>query len=233
MSSILSCSTAAILAGLLVVGTSVAQQPQAGPDNPPPDSGRPLLDEQLLEDLAPPANPQTTRPAEPSAGEDLGQAGQTTPLALALEHMRAAHGQLVADDPSTAAQRQRQALEQLALAMAQAQRSSQSNSQRQARSSTPEEAGGGEDQQPEGAAAGADPMGESSGARGSGTSTAAGGAPAMRERNWGHLPERVRQQLQSAAIERFLPQYEELIEEYYRRLAEQPEAPAGGEPASP
>jgi hypothetical protein len=34
------------------------------------------------------------------------------------------------------------------------------------------------------------------------------------------LPERIRQQLQNAAVERFLPKYEDLIEAYYRRLAE-------------
>lgn len=37
---------------------------------------------------------------------------------------------------------------------------------------------------------------------------------------WGHLPERVRQQMQNASVERFLPKYEKLIEEYYKRLAE-------------
>jgi hypothetical protein len=37
---------------------------------------------------------------------------------------------------------------------------------------------------------------------------------------WGHLPERMRQQLQNAAGERFLPKYEDLIEAFYRRLAE-------------
>jgi hypothetical protein len=38
---------------------------------------------------------------------------------------------------------------------------------------------------------------------------------------WGHLPERIRQQLQSAAVERFHPKYEDLIEAFYQRLAEE------------
>lgn len=38
---------------------------------------------------------------------------------------------------------------------------------------------------------------------------------------WGHLPERIRQQLQSAAVERFHPKYEDLIEAFYRRLTEE------------
>jgi hypothetical protein len=38
---------------------------------------------------------------------------------------------------------------------------------------------------------------------------------------WGHLPPKVRDQLQSSAPEEFLPKYEKLIEEYYKRLAEE------------
>lgn len=38
---------------------------------------------------------------------------------------------------------------------------------------------------------------------------------------WGHLPERVRRQMRSAAGVEFLPQYRRLIEAYYRRLAEE------------
>jgi hypothetical protein len=37
---------------------------------------------------------------------------------------------------------------------------------------------------------------------------------------WGHLPERVRQEVQNASVEQFLPKYEKLIEDYYKRLAE-------------
>lgn len=40
---------------------------------------------------------------------------------------------------------------------------------------------------------------------------------------WGELPERFVQQMQSAGIERFLPKYEKLIEDYYKRLAEERE----------
>ncbi|MBW3597594.1 MAG: hypothetical protein KY475_10000 [Planctomycetes bacterium] len=41
------------------------------------------------------------------------------------------------------------------------------------------------------------------------------------QRAWGHLPPQVRQQMQAAAEEQFLPKYELLIEEYYKRLAEE------------
>lgn len=38
---------------------------------------------------------------------------------------------------------------------------------------------------------------------------------------WGHLPERLRGQMQSVEAVEFLPKYRELIENYYRRLAEE------------
>lgn len=38
---------------------------------------------------------------------------------------------------------------------------------------------------------------------------------------WGHLPERVRRQIQNVRADEFLPQYRQLIEDYYSRLAEE------------
>jgi hypothetical protein len=40
---------------------------------------------------------------------------------------------------------------------------------------------------------------------------------------WGHLPERVRQQMLQSPDDEFLPKYEFEIEQYFRRLAEDPE----------
>lgn len=45
---------------------------------------------------------------------------------------------------------------------------------------------------------------------------------ALVKRVWGHLPDRVRQEMQNASVEEFLPKYQELIEDYFRRLAEEP-----------
>lgn len=39
------------------------------------------------------------------------------------------------------------------------------------------------------------------------------------DRAWGHLPDRIRERMQSALGEEFLPKYEKLIEAYYKRLA--------------
>ena len=38
---------------------------------------------------------------------------------------------------------------------------------------------------------------------------------------WGHLPDRVREQLQQSYRERYLPGYEDLVEQYYEALAEE------------
>jgi hypothetical protein len=49
----------------------------------------------------------------------------------------------------------------------------------------------------------------------------------MMKKVWGHLPPKVREQINSSSIEEFLPKYEKLIERYYRRLAEE-DARLGG-----
>jgi hypothetical protein len=43
----------------------------------------------------------------------------------------------------------------------------------------------------------------------------------MMKDTWGHLPQRAREEMLQNSPERFLPQYELLIERYYKRLAEE------------
>jgi len=46
------------------------------------------------------------------------------------------------------------------------------------------------------------------------------------QRFWGHLPQRLRDEMQTSFSEQFLPKYERVIEEYYKRLAEErPDGP--------
>jgi hypothetical protein len=40
---------------------------------------------------------------------------------------------------------------------------------------------------------------------------------------WGNLPPHVRQQMSGSSVEGFLPKYEQLTQEYFRRLAEMKE----------
>ncbi|MEZ6067523.1 MAG: hypothetical protein R3B90_17845 [Planctomycetaceae bacterium] len=44
---------------------------------------------------------------------------------------------------------------------------------------------------------------------------------------WGHLPDRVREQMQQSYRERYLPEYEDLVERYYEALAEPARATDG------
>jgi hypothetical protein len=51
------------------------------------------------------------------------------------------------------------------------------------------------------------------------------GWQAVRERIWGQLPPKAREQMRELPVEEFLPKYERLIEQYFRRLAEEEQAP--------
>lgn len=55
-----------------------------------------------------------------------------------------------------------------------------------------------------------------------------GDAKALQQGVWGHLPERIRQQMMSRMVEKFLPEYEASIEEYFRKLSD-----SEGEPRKP
>jgi hypothetical protein len=50
---------------------------------------------------------------------------------------------------------------------------------------------------------------------------------AMIKQFWGELPDAARQQMLQSAVEEFPPKYQTLIEDYYRRLAEEK---GGGKP---
>lgn len=43
----------------------------------------------------------------------------------------------------------------------------------------------------------------------------------LMDRLWGQLPARIQTQLRGAAVDEFLPKYQLLLEQFYRRLGEQ------------
>jgi hypothetical protein len=57
--------------------------------------------------------------------------------------------------------------------------------------------------------------------RGTKVATEAADVKEVMRRIWGHLPEKLRDQMQASLSEEFLPKYQQLIEDYYRRLAEE------------
>lgn len=93
----------------------------------------------------------------------------------------------------------------------------------------PQSGGGKPQPKPQGKPGGGKPGGNSKNSANSssrqGTAQATQSDGAARDRMmqdaWGNLPAAVRQQLQSARPEKFLPGYSQLIEAYFRRLAEQ------------
>ncbi len=203
------------------------------------------LDDALLSGLEIPAEPRSAvpPPAKPAAppretderserglieqrdmGEDLGQTSEGR-LASIGRQMRVAEGLIAREVTSAQTQRaQQQVIRDLEQLIEDLNQPSQ-------------------DAHP-GAAAPAQPGDKSSGAGRIGNGENAGVEQAARESDerpereatdraqlaqlpvlwkqiWGHLPPRVRDQMQSAVVEEFLPQYERLIEQYYSRLAEE------------
>jgi hypothetical protein len=172
---------------------------------PSPDSSD--IDKQLLNDLPP------VKPTDEPAGEDIGSPGEEDPISRIVNQMESSRQRLQKGDTSAATvQLQRQIADDLAelIASMRRQQPRSAASQNQASTSVnPKENIGNpsERQSRDGDVTSED---------------APPNAPVGRA-IWGHLPSKVREQIRDSAIEEFLPSFEEMIEAYYRRLAEEPE----------
>jgi hypothetical protein len=198
----------------------------------PKPPGKPsALDQQLLQDLdrqllegVPPGS-KSAPPSGPSSDQDRKPAtpDPQNPLAKVAQRMRAVENRIAQHDISSATQgEQQQIARDLALLLEQARQrqSADSNSSK----------GGGRGINPAGIGTGdpiAGPPRDSTDRIERGTKEAVETAEVkdLMRRMWGHLPDKMRDQMQAALSERFLPKYERLIEDYYKRLAE--ERPAG------
>lgn len=195
------------------------------------------LDNGLLEGLESPlAKPKPAdKPADPDAdvldqlgrGTDVGEES-TDPFMMIGRQMRMAERLIGSRDASSTTQRiQRQIVEDIERLIEQMnqQAAEQQNASSQLQAGRP-------DEQPEpGSKAGSgEHPGTSKPSQESETQVRQREASDARlasmmetlQQVWGHLPPRVREQMQSGMAEEFLPQYERLIEHYYQRLAEQP-----------
>jgi hypothetical protein len=212
------------LAALVLVAssTSAADPPATKPKS---------LDDQLLDGLKDdlfdklptpgrPADkpvegqPKTNRAAQ---GEDLSSVGDSNPLGLIGERMRAAQARIAGHDTSAATQDlQQKILDDLAKLIEQA--------KKQGREKKPGNGSGQSSDQP-GTGGGnptPGPPRDSTNRIEQGTKEATETADVkdLLRRYWGHLPQKLRDQMQASLSEQFLPKYERLIEEYYKRLAE-------------
>ena len=210
-----------IAAIMLVTAAEAAQQPRAG--GPPAQS----LDQQLLDDLnkdlldglpGPMVKPPNGETVQPPAGEDIGSPQSDNPLARIGEKMRLVQERMAAHDtsPKTQAVQQQILDELLALLKAQQQAAGQSKPR----------GGAGQGAQPGGNRGGntsPGPVSDSTNRidRGSKENAETADVQDVLKRFWGHLPEKMREQMQSSLSEQFLPKYERVIEEYYKRLAEE------------
>jgi hypothetical protein len=210
----------------------------AGAAQPPAES----RDRALLEDLAPPPVPprgSAERPGrsqqgpEQTGGSDIGVSPQRRegiggPLLELSRKMQAAEQKLRGGDASeTTQQLQREVIDQLDQLIALFESQMQQSQTSQGAEGNTEEGeqpttGDESEQAGDESGAGTDSRDGMPGEDGAGRDERERGmSPAARDDVWGHLPERLRQQLQNAAVERFLPKYEDLIEAFYRRLAEE------------
>jgi hypothetical protein len=205
----------------VIVGVSIsealAQDPKPAPKNSLDQQLLDDLDRDLLKDL-----PGGAKPA-PAGNSDVTSAvSSDNPLAALAERMRAVEARIANKDTSRETQKlQKQILAELAALMEQAKK--QGGSKKPGNGS-----GKGSDQPGEGSGnPTAGPVRDSTNRIEQGTKEATETADVkdLLRRMWGHLPDKVRDQMQASLSEQFLPKYERLIEEYYKRLAE--ERPAG------
>ncbi len=193
------------------------------------------LNNQLLEGLDLPSAKPMTEAAGAGAnlppldqvgrGEDLG-AESSDPFLVIGRQMRTAEELIGRRDASAATRRiQQQIIEDIERLIEQMNKQcagAQNASSRQ--SASPEKQA-----KPGGKAGSGEHPGTSKPARDSETQVGQGDSSDARltqmmetlRQVWGHLPARVREQMQSGMAEEFLPKYEQLIEQYYRRLADE------------
>lgn len=216
LSRIARATTAIVLAAMPVI--CIADEP---PTPPKPSS----LDQQLLEGLdlellqGLPGGAKPAAPADKLSGKTAANTIQSdNPLVLIAERMRQVEGRLAQQDTSAETQAvQKQILAELAQLLEQAKKQQASGQNK------PGGSGKGSDQAGTGSGNPTPaPPRDSTNRIEQGTKEAVETADVkdLLRRIWGHLPDKLRDQMQASLSEQFLPKYERVIEEYYKRLAE-------------
>jgi len=175
------------------------------------------LDERLLEGLQGAA--KAARPANSTAAEVIGLRGDSQdPVARIAEKMRAVQTRIAQHDTSSGTQAaQRQIVSELAALLEQAQQKPGASGKQGASGRGSEQARAGTGNPATG------PPRDSANRieRGSSEQAKTADTKDLLRRIWGHLPDKLREQMQASLSEEFLPKYEQIIEDYYRRLAEE------------
>jgi hypothetical protein len=209
------------------IGIAIGSHDRLAAHDAPTQPAQDDLDAELLKDLG--------KALPNDVGEDIGKASTSDdpsgPLERIESQMRSAQRLLTDRDASGQVSRLQAAIvEDLDALIKEAQRR-----QRQSRQGGKSPTGSQRSEsRPQGSSAGQSgregdqPAGDSTDELRPGESGGATAADlrAMREQVfknlWGHLPERVREQMLQSQDDEFLPKYELEIEQYFRRLAEDP-----------
>jgi len=172
------------------------------------------------------------QPAAEDAGSDDAGGRAVSPLIRISEQMRKAESRISSDDTSEKTQQiQKDILQELAVIIEQMKQQQKQQQQQQAANQKKQQQQKKPGEKPQN---GGKPQGSSSdepSSKPARDSTEDVRKPedieaenreleAMLKEVWGHLPDRVRQQMMNATVEQLLPKYQKLIEEYYKRLAE-------------
>jgi hypothetical protein len=203
-----------------------AQSPPAG--QKPPVKSRSLdqqllddLDRDLLQGLPGGSKPKPAAPMKAPGEADASAADSQNPLANLAERMRTVERRIARRDTSTATQEEQvQILKDIAALLADS-RNGQSSKGQGGKGTGAAQAGTGTGN----TAAGPPRDSTNRIERGTKEETETTDVKDVLRRIWGHLPEKLRDEMQASLSEQFLPKYERMIEEYYKRLAE--ERPAG------
>ena len=166
------------------------------------------VDQRLLDGLddLPPLRPKTSADI---AGEDLGAAKPESTLAGLARLMRGVEQRIRRNDTSAATtQLQSDIAAELAKMLETAERENAHRASAAASGEPSDQAG---NTSPDGS--GGEPRSKDGGD--------ADGQDDLLKAVWGTLPEQLRQQIQSPLQEEFLPRYERVIKQYYKRLAEE------------
>ena len=172
--------------------------------------------------------PSQAERLDSESGEDLGAKKRSNPLRLIESSMQSVEKAMLRDDLAAGTQsKQREIAQQLATLIEQLERQRQASSRSSGKSkSTASEPG---------------PTPSSTGQEVVRSETGTDRPPTGADRDgdkvpvglakevWGQLPARVRQEMQNLKSEEFLPKYERMIQQYYKRLVEMDRATPGRE----
>jgi len=209
---------------LLAMSVAFGQAPQGGKKAAP---GKRSLDQQLLDDLdrellegLPAGKSRDKAGSKSPATSPQAREGAESqnPLAKIAERMRTVENRIAEHDTSAATQENQALIVSDLQSLLEAAKKAQQRGKPQGGKGSPS----GQEGTGTGDAVASPPRDSTNRIeRGTKEKPETADVKDLLRRIWGHLPEKLRDEMQASVGEQFLPKYERLIEEYYKRLAEE------------